>query len=64
MSWLATRLLAERLGQAGLARFYREVSETPGDPDAAFDAALQHRLRMDAAQFVAVWRAELRRDLG
>jgi hypothetical protein len=64
MSWLATRLLAERLGRAGLARFYREVSETPGDPDAAFDAALQHRLRMDAAQFVAVWRAELRRDLG
>jgi hypothetical protein len=64
MSWLACHLLADRLGHAGLVRFYREVSTTPGDPDAAFDAALRARLGMDTAAFTAAWRAEVRRELG
>jgi hypothetical protein len=64
MSWLACRLLAARLGQAGLVAFYREVSTTPGDPDAAFDAALRARLDMGTAEFVAAWQARLRRELG
>lgn len=64
MSWLACRLLADRLGQAGLVALYREVSTAPGDPDAAFDAALRSRLHTGTAGFTAAWQAELRRQLG
>jgi hypothetical protein len=64
MSWLACRLVAERIGGAGLVRFYRMVSASPGDPATALATALRSELRMTPAQFVAAWRADLRRELG
>ena len=58
MSWLACRLIAARIGAAGLVRLYRTVSES-GDPE----AALAGELRMTTAEFVAAWRADIRREL-
>jgi hypothetical protein len=64
LAWLACRLIAERAGQDGLVRFYRVVSEEPGTPAAALTAALRSGLGMSAAEFVAAWRDNLRRELG
>jgi hypothetical protein len=64
MSWLACRLVAQRIGKAGLVRFYRTVSSAPGDPDTALAAGLRSELGLTPAEFVAAWRAELRRELG
>jgi hypothetical protein len=64
MSWLACRLVARRIGADGLVRLYRTVSGTPGDPTTALVAGLRSELGMEPAQFVAAWRAELRRELG
>jgi hypothetical protein len=58
MSWLACRLIADRIGAAGLVRLYRTVSES-GDPE----AALAQELEMTTAEFVAAWRADMRREL-
>ncbi|WP_052710668.1 hypothetical protein [Pseudofrankia sp. DC12] len=74
-AWLACRLLAERLGLAGLARFYRDVgarlaapSRSPVAAGAAGDAAVADALRSEAAlswpAFVADWRAYLTAVLG
>jgi hypothetical protein len=64
LSWLACRLIVERVGRAGLVRFYRAVSEQPGTPEGALVAALRSELRMTPAEFVAAWRDHLRRELG
>jgi hypothetical protein len=63
-SWLACRVIAERIGRDGLVRFYREVSEAAGTPATALTAALRTQLRMTPAEFVAAWRDHLRRELG
>jgi hypothetical protein len=64
LAWLACRLIVERAGRDGLVRFYRSVSEAPGDPDAALATALRAQLRMTPAEFVAAWREYVRRELG
>lgn len=65
-AWLACRLIAERAGQAGLVRFYREVGTaqpaagtlpTPEQSAQAVDSALRSVLGMSTAQFTAAWHA-------
>jgi hypothetical protein len=58
MSWLACRLLAARVGTGGLVRIYRDTS-LGEDPD----TVLSRELGMSTAEFVAAWRADLRREL-
>lgn len=58
-SWLACRLIAERVGEDGLVRFYRTVGSGPGDPDASLDSGLRSVLGMTTAEFVAEWRRYL-----
>ena len=63
-SWLACRLIAERVGQAGLVRFYRTVARAAGtDPSTALAAGLRQGLRTDLARFTAAWRSYLVREL-
>lgn len=59
-SWLACQLIAERVGQAGLVRFYRVVAEAARtDPDTAVVLGLRQVLRTDLAAFTAAWRSYL-----
>jgi hypothetical protein len=62
-SWLACRLIAERIGRPGLVRFYRAVSADPGAPEAAVDDGLRSVLGLTTEQFVALWRQYLRTQL-
>jgi hypothetical protein len=54
-AWLACRLIAQRYGEDGLLRFYREVART-GETNAAFRSVLG----TDVAAFTAQWREHLR----
>lgn len=59
-SWLACRLIADRVGQDGLVRFYRVVAEAAGvDPATAVAIGLRQVLRTDVAAFTAAWRSYL-----
>jgi hypothetical protein len=62
-SWLACRLIATRVGQDGLLRFYRLVGSTPGDGDQALAAALRSMLHETIAQFTSQWRTYLSAQL-
>jgi hypothetical protein len=62
-SWLACRLVAERIGAQGLVRFYRAVSAGPGAADAALDSGLRSVLGLTTEQFVALWRSYVREQL-
>jgi hypothetical protein len=55
-AWLACRMVAERYGEDRLARLYREAGTRPD--------ALQRVLGVNTAEFTAMWRAYLRRELG
>jgi hypothetical protein len=63
-SWLACRLIAQRVGQAGLVRFYRLVGASPDASDLAVAAALRSVLHETPAQFLRQWRSFLRAQLG
>lgn len=59
-SWLACRLIADRVGQAGLVRFYRVVAAAARtDPATAVALGLRQVLRTDLAAFTAAWRSYL-----
>lgn len=59
-SWLACRLIADRVGQPGLVRFYRVVAEAARtDPATAVAVGLRQVLRTDVAAFTAAWRSYL-----
>jgi hypothetical protein len=60
-AWSACRFLAQRIGPAGLLRFYRAVG-TAADPAAAVDAQLRRTAGMSLAQFTARWRASVRAE--
>lgn len=62
-AWLACRLIAARIGAAGLVAFYREVGASDQAPAAAVDAALRDRLHEDTAQFTRDWVAYLHQQL-
>ncbi len=55
-AWLASRLIAQRYGEAALLRFYTQVVRRPDDLAGAFD-----RLGTSEQQFTVAWRAYLRR---
>ncbi len=62
-AWLACRLIAERVGQPALVRFYRVVGASPDDPDRAVAAALRSVLHESTATFTAQWQAYLKSRL-
>jgi hypothetical protein len=63
-SWLACRLIAARVGPAGLVRFYKLVGSTPGDGEQALASALGKVLHETTAQFTTQWRNYLQSQLG
>jgi hypothetical protein len=62
-AWLACRFIVARAGEAGLVRFYREVSAGEGDDAAALDSGLRSVLGLTTEQFVARWRRYLAAQL-
>jgi hypothetical protein len=62
-SWLACRLIAARVGQQGLVRFYRAVGASGLGTEASIAVALRSILHETTAQFVAQWRADLKAEL-
>jgi hypothetical protein len=62
--WFACRLIASRIGLAGLVAFYREVGANTGGGAGAVDAALRRSLHMSTAQFIQQWRQAVRSELG
>jgi hypothetical protein len=63
-SWLACRLIADRVGPAGLVRLYRMVATAIEPADAATSDALREVLHESVPQFTARWRAYLVEQLG
>lgn len=63
-SWLAARLIADRVGPTGLAALYVAVGEQVGkstsDSDLVVSAALKATLRLDLAGFTSTWRRYVR----
>ncbi|UQX87241.1 hypothetical protein M6D93_13130 [Jatrophihabitans telluris] len=60
-SWLACVLIAHRVGQAGLVRFYKAVSAAAAaDPATAADRGLRSVLGLSTARFTEAWRSELK----
>jgi hypothetical protein len=65
-AWLANRLIAERIGSAGLAAVYAAVGRDAGqgaNPDKVVSATLQRQLRLSLGEFTAAWRSYVRRQL-
>ncbi|HTZ45251.1 MAG TPA: hypothetical protein VMB79_15435 [Jatrophihabitans sp.] len=63
-SWLACRLVAERIGQHGLVDFYRTVAaDARQDPGTALADGLRADLHLTPAAFTAAWRGYLSRQL-
>ncbi len=63
-SWLACRLIAARVGQQGLVRFYQAVDTAAGtDATTAAQVGLSQVLHLEQPAFVAAWRAALRTEL-
>jgi len=59
-SWLACRLIADRVGSSGLVRFYRVVAKAAdADPATALAIGLRQVLHTDVAAFTAAWRSYL-----
>ena len=58
-AWLACRLIAARVGQAGLVRFYRAVGTALAPKAEAVSAAFRTVLHETHAEFVHQWRAYL-----
>lgn len=58
-SWLACRLIAARVGQAGLVRFYRLVGGSSDGPGPAVGSAAAQVLHESVAAFAAQWRTYL-----
>ena len=56
-------MIATRVGQEGLLRFYRLVGSTPGDGDQAVAAALRSILHETIAEFTTQWKAYVRTQL-
>jgi hypothetical protein len=63
-SWLACRLIAQRVGGAGLVRLYRLVGTSSASGGAAVARAFRRVLGESPPQFVTQWRAYLTGQLG
>lgn len=62
-SWLACRLIAARVGEAGLVRLYRLVGGSEDSEQHAVTAAVQSVLHEPVSGFVAQWRDYLTAQL-
>jgi hypothetical protein len=63
-SWLACSLIQQRVGTAGLVRFYRAVSvAATTDPSTATDVGLRAALHESLGAFAAQWRSYVRAEL-
>lgn len=62
-AWMACRMIADRIGQDGLVRFYRAVAQSEGGAATAVDRAARAFLRMSSAQLVAAWKRYLVAEL-
>jgi hypothetical protein len=62
-AWLACRLIAARVGQSGLVRFYRAVGTALAPKAEAVAAAFRTVLHEPQATFVQQWRTYLRASL-
>jgi hypothetical protein len=64
-AWLACRLIADRIGQHGLVRFYLAVADAARvNPATALATGLRSLLGTDPRSFTASWRTYLRTQLG
>jgi hypothetical protein len=64
-AWLACRLIADRIGQHGLVRFYTTVADAARlNPNTAVATGLRSLLSTDPRSFTASWRNYLRTQLG
>lgn len=63
-AWLACRLIAVKVGQAGLVRFYRVVGRQLDVASTAAATGLRAVLHESVATFTRQWRAYLRQQLG
>lgn len=63
LAWLACRLIAARIGTAGLVAFYRDVGGSGAQPAAAVDDTLRELLHEGTAQFTRDWVAYVDREL-
>jgi hypothetical protein len=65
LSWMACDLIAERYGERALVRFYRAVGDDPGGADeaAVLERAFRNVLGTSNREFVADWRAYVKREL-
>lgn len=65
--WLAARLIADKVGPAGLAALYVAIGEQSGkpgaDPAVVVSAALRATLKLDLAGFTSAWRRYVRHQL-
>jgi hypothetical protein len=61
--WLACRLIAARVGQSGLVRFYRQVGTASTNTDQAVSDALRRVLHLSTPEFVAIWRSYITAQL-
>jgi hypothetical protein len=62
-SWLACRLIAQRVGQAGLVRFYRAVGTALSPRAQALAHAFRSVLRETQRAFTVQWRGYLKTEL-
>lgn len=65
-AWLATRLIADRIGSAGLAGLYADLAKSVGpstNPDAVVSSALRRALGQGLREFTVAWRGYVRRQL-
>ena len=62
-AWFACRLLAARIGQDGVVRFYRMVGSATGDPGEAVSRALRATAHLSRDQFITEWRHMLVSEL-
>jgi hypothetical protein len=63
-AWLACRLIAQRVGPAGLVRFYRTVGGQLATASDATAAGMRAVLHESPATFTTQWRAYLHTELG
>jgi hypothetical protein len=61
--WLACRLIAARVGQRALVRFYRQVGTATTPAGSAVDQALHRLLHLSTRRFTALWRGYVQAQL-
>jgi hypothetical protein len=63
-SWMACRLIADRIGTRGLVAFYRTVGAGRGTTAPILNRALQNSVHLGIPGFTGLWQQTLRDQLG